>query len=550
MKVDTFSDKKLASTINQSFLPLLIDRELEPELDRQLQLFIEEQRGFGGWPLTVILTPQGHPVVGFSYIDANSLNEAIEQFLKHWKNDPQRVLKLATASATARLNKHVEQDQLLEKVDLQAILRQFLSQISSASDDRYGGFGERQKYPNVVQLNALLDLYSLNPDSELGNFLQLTLDHMLEGALRDQLGGGFFRYSDNRNWNSPHFEQMLYTQALMGKLLVRAGQTFKKPDYLVAGRDTLLNMVNKFRDKNDLYHASLSAVDENNKAGNIAGGYYLWRKRELDNLLGKRWQKGVSDLLPSNKIMVLPRILPGKNAQNLKAILLKVRNQRVISIDDKKLLAWQGLALSGLSYGAQLSKDLANAGKSLRDKIVQLVENQQLQRLIVDNKLDPDGKVKPEDMTLEGLVYLAQGLLDWWQVSGDEKAKSHAESLLLLAYQQFYKEGRWQPANKYGLLESPPTLAIDDTQLPSPSAIWLSLAWALTDIESNKPLNEMVAQVANRLPQAMHENAFFHASLISTLIAREWRLRNNRSSISATEDTITNINSKTTETAN
>ena len=532
MKIDTFSNKQLASIINDSFVPVLIDREVNPFIDQQLQAFMEEQRGFGGWPLTVILTPQGNPVAGFTYLGAESFSQVLNQFSDEWKTDSAKIKQLAETATEARTKKALQQDQLLEHIDYQKLLLNFLRQISGAADDLHGGFGDKEKFPHVPQLNALLDIYSLNPDPSLRKFLQLTLDSLLAGALHDQLAGGFFRYAGNRDWSSPHYEQMLYTQALMGKLLIRAGQTFKKPEYVLAGKETLTDMVKRFKNEKGLYVSALSAVSvpdnddrhlDNN--GDEAGGYYLWTKTELDELLGKHWQqKSIHNLLTDDNEKILPKPI-GHDHKSIKALLLKTREKRLQSYDDKKLLAWHGLVLSGLAYGAQLSPELADAGKALASKLMLLVEQQKLQDLMDINTTNR------KKVSLNSLVYVAQGLVDWWQVSGDTQALEDAQKLLLIARQQFYKNDRWAQNNQYGLLPSPPTHAIADSQLPSPTAIWLSLAWAITDL--NKPSSQSVLgkkanQTGERLPQSIQKNAFFHATLISTVIARQWRLRNNQ----------------------
>ncbi len=520
MKVDTFSNKRLASIINTSFMPILIDREVDPLIDQQLQAFMEEQRGFGGWPVTVILTPEGYPVAGFSYVGAESFSQILDKFLHEWKTNSVKIIQLAKAATEARTKKILQQEQLIDQPDYQKLLVQFLQQISGASDDVHGGFGDKEKFPHVAQLSALLDIYSLNPDPVLSQFLQITLDNMLRGALRDQLGGGFFRYSSNRDWSNPHYEQMLYTQALMGKLLIRAGQKFKKPEYILAGKETLIYMLEQFRDKEGLYASALSAVSDNK-----AGAYYLWTAHELNKLLGKPWEKSIENLLSGdNSQKILPKVI-GENSKSTKAtktLLLKKRSERQQPYDDKKLLAWHGLVLSGLAYGAQLSPELAKAGQSLASELMLLIDQQRLQNLM---NIDADDR---GNVSLDSLVYVAQGLLDWWQISGDDKILRNAENLLLMAHQQFYKDDRWLQDNPYGLLTSPPTHAIADSQLPSPTAIWLSLAWALADMDKQSELVTIANEVGKQLPQSLQRNAFFHATLISTVIARQWRLRNNQ----------------------
>ncbi len=518
MKVDTFSDSALAQLVNDNFIPVLIDRELEPAIDQKLQTFMEAQRGFGGWPLTVILTPQGYPVAGFSYMRPKAMRHSLQQFLKHWQTDPAAIIKLAGEASEIREQKARQQNRPLENPDYRRLLEGFLQQISTTSDDKQGGFGDKEKFPNVPQLNALLDIYTLKPDKALKSFLELTLDNMQQGALRDQLAGGFFRYAGNRDWSAPHFEQMLYTQALLGKLYIRAGQTFKRPDYRDTGIQALQHMVQQFKGQHGLYDASLSAVS--GKQDGQAGGYYYWSTRELKKLLGKEWPQQVKNL-SDNKHMLLPR-LTGKKQEAIRTLLLKHREQRPRSRDTKKLLPWHGLVLSALAYAAPHSRTLAGEANALAKKLLTQVEKEQLEILMVAPQ-DQAGEI-----ALSNLVYVAGGLLDWWQISASEQALTVAEALLLRAYEQFYSDGYWQRPSPYGLFSTTRSKALTDTQLPSPSAIWLSLAWALSTLNPDSALYAKAEEVGRQLPLALQEDAFFHATLIAAIIARQIQVRNNR----------------------
>ncbi len=515
MKVDTFSNNALAKKINKTFTAIIIDREIHSQIDQQLQVFVTEQRGFGGWPLNVVLTPDGDPILGFSYTDAKSFENLVDSFAVKWKEDQRKITNIALEFKQSRFKKYKDLDTTLETVNPQALLLNFLKQISKVSDVEYGGFGDSEKFPNTVQLSALLDLYSINPDKPLASFLELTLDNMLHGGIRDQLAGGFFRYSDHQNWHAPHYEQMLYTQALMGKLLIRAGQALKRTGYLIAGKEVLLNMVSRFRENGRFYHASLSAVGEDK----TSGGYYLWTKVELIQLLGKNWRQKVKNRLPSDSRLVLPLLIE-PDPRETKNILLEARKKRVQLVDDKKLLAWQGLVLSGLSYGAQMSPELAKAAETLAGNLFSLIDNGQLSRVITrDNKDDTYND-------LESLVYVAQGMFDWWQLSADRTALDSTKKLLLKAYQNFYKDGRWLASNENCLLTTTATLAIADTQLPSPTALWLSLSWTLADIDkSSELLISLADKAGDRLPSALSDNTFFHASLLSTLIIRQLQFK-------------------------
>ena len=516
MKVDTFSDKKLANIINDSFIPILIDREINLEIDRRMQEISQILNDRGGWPLTMILTPEGHPVIGYNYLDRESFSKAVDNFLQYWQSNPQRIVQLAKEDAQQFQRLTSKQGEVLTEFDHHAILKGLLDQFTTVADSEHGGFGTGEKFPHVPQLDALLTLYSLQPDPSLGNFLQLTLEKILSGSLHDHLAGGFFRYTDNRNWSSPHYEKMLYTQALLGKHLIQAGHQLNRQDFILAGVQTLRTMIREFRGEDGLFIAALSAVSED--SGQIQqGGYYFWTPSELNNLFGNQWRGRIKNLLPENKGRILPFLI-GESAEEYRSQLLNVRDQRTRLQDNKNILAWQGLVLSALSHGAALSKEIESAASDLARLLLAHNQESVLTRLI-------DHPAAPSNTPgLSDYVYLAKGFVDWWQINNDNQYFDSAEKLLVNAYEMFHHSRGWRNGYDYGIFNPRPVGAIVDDQLPSASAMWLSLAWGISGIDPGSKLNQLADSQGSLLPVAVQNDPFFHATLLSTIIARQWQL--------------------------
>ena len=512
MKMDTFSDDDVARRINEAFIPILIDREINIEADRQLQWIAAQQNGHGGWPLTMIFTPQGFSVIGFNYLDGESFSKALDRFNDVWQSDSQKVVNLAREDTERRDEAYQKQEEILIDIDYPALASGFLRQLNGAADPEYGGFGRGEKFPFVPQLDALLTLYSINPDPALAKFLSLTLDNLLNGALHDHIAGGFFRYADNRDWTSPHYEKMLYTQALLGRHLIRAGGVLGRDDFIAGGVQTLVQMVNEFRDEDGFYISALSAVDSTQKR-NRQGGYYLWTESEMADHLGKNWRDHIINLLGENEPLVLPKLI-GESAHEHRSRLFEIRNNRAQVVDDKKILAWQGLVLSALSHGATVSTPLALAAESLAEKLLSQVQNKPLTRLIGD-------EVPPE---LSDYVYLAQGFVDWWQLQNQPEFLGASEQLLVDAYDHFQEQERWKNPDHFGILAAPGVRAMRDEQLPSPSAIWLSLAWGMGELKQGSTLASQADALSLQLPVALRDESFFHGTTLSTLFARQWHL--------------------------
>lgn len=513
MKQDSFKDTELGRFVNTHFIPVLIDRDLQPEQDQQLQQFMLETRGFSGWPLTLILTSEGDPVTGFTYTPVEKLRAALERFHDKWKEDTDSVIEIAAQVANSLSQDSAKGNEISHDSDLADLLETLLTQTVAAADSEYGGFGDGEKFPYFPTLEALLELQSLNPSDRLGGFLQTTAQRLLDSGIRDQLGGGIFRYIEDRQWQRPHFEQLLGHQAMAGRLLIRSGIVFDRPDLTNAGLATLKHMLWKFRRDDGFYRTALSAVGNDGKAGS----YYLWETSELESILGEDWRGQVSNFLGESASTVLPDIQtqdPGITRKLLSA----ARERRSMSVDDKALLGENGLALSGLAYGSAFSPLLQQAGQQLANRLIYLVETNELNRMIGAPDLGP--------ARLSDLVYLARGLADWSQVSPDsaENAAQHAITLLHLAYEKFHRDDGWIDANPAPLTRQTPARFIPDNQLPSPSALWLDTVWRLAQSgKTDADLLKIAEDLASQRTVSLNTNSFFHATAIASLVGQRVR---------------------------
>jgi uncharacterized protein YyaL (SSP411 family) len=509
MKQDTFSDDNSAALINDNFLPILIDRELEPHLDSQLQQILAEQRGVGGWPANVILTPEGYPVASFSYADPDNLIPGLSGLLERRDSEPEQLVSEGRA-ILARLEQEKEaSERLLSDTSLADLLQRFLQQSNAAADTTNGGFGDSEKYPHLPQLQALLALTAVVPDASITGFIRTTLDAMLQQGLRDQLGGGFFRYTTDRQWRTPHYEQMLHTQALAIQVLMRAGNQFREQRYTDAAEAVLLNMLRAFRRDDGLFRSSLSAVGNDGKDG----GHYLWQPSVLETLLGPEWQ-GQLDVLVTTPDGILPRLEAGV-PDTVRMKLLNSREQQAPPADDKALLGLNGLVLSALA-AAETNPQARKAGDKLAGILNSAAESGNPSRLLDRNDAGPAG--------LDDLVYAARGLFDWSLASGDARSASNAGKLLHMAHSRYYDQTHWLEGDLAPLPGSSRSLLIQDTQLPSPAALWIDTAWRLAESSKDKRPGRLADTISLVWPQALYDNTFFHATWLAAMIERRVRL--------------------------
>ena len=242
MQRESFRDIEVARILNASFIPVIVDRELDPALDAQLLQFVERFRGSAGWPLNVFITPQGHPILGGVYFPRLEFLAVLTRLAERWKSESGQLSLLAEQAA-----RELPPSPTAPALTRAAATAALINQALELADHLSGGFGEQSKFPMSAQLLALLATYEAQHDTRLGEHLQLTLERMAALGLRDHLSGGFFRYTTDPAWHTPHFEKMLYDNALLATVYLRAARIFKRPDFERVARETLDFMLTRMR---------------------------------------------------------------------------------------------------------------------------------------------------------------------------------------------------------------------------------------------------------------------------------------------------------------
>ena len=533
MQRESFSDKGIANTLNKHFIPVKVDRELNPALDAYLIEFVQRTRGAAGWPLNVIVSSEGYPIIGITYLPKDRLSQLLAQMTQLWGENQDYIKQTARQAA-----EQLHQEKKLKRTELKKGMEvryaaSFAQQSMGIADELSGGFGDQSKFPMVPQVNGLLSEYERKPNQAVGQFIQLTLDQMATQGLRDHIGGGFFRYTVDPTWQTPHFEKMLYDNASLSLLYMRAGKIFDRRDYLAVGRETLNFLVREFRTDDGALIASLSAVDDKN----VEGGYYLWEETTLKGLLNEAeydvvhllWnmeskptfeagylpRQATSPDLVADKLGVpVEQVMQTLGASQQK--LLKVRRNRTVPRDTKQLAAWNGLALQAFVEGARLEKDgkFKNIAKGIRDYLVNVLwDGKVLRRAITDK-----GGLGKE--TLEDYTFAAQGLWQWYQLTGDKKDLDLVNHWVEIAWQRFYDNTGWHLSDNALLPKNFGEDIVKDAPLPSPSAALIQLTSAL--IKQNAKQHE---QLKTRIEDALSigfdkldSNPFYYTSQIEALV--------------------------------
>ncbi len=487
MQRESYQNSEIAELLNKWFVPVKVDRELQPALDAYLINFVEKTEGHAGWPLNVFLTPDGYPVVGMTYVPAEQFQTLLNKLHTLWKQEPQRLIDVALS-----IHKQMQQlssaKQAATLPDGEKLLQQAIKSALAVGDDLQGGFGRTNHFPMAPQLRLLLEAQRLFPSSQLESFLRLTLNQMAIKGLRDHLAGGFFRYTVDPGWETPHYEKMLYTQAQLVSLYLRAASLLNEPRYAEVASDTLDFVLQQMRGSDGAYIASLSAVD----AQGNEGGSYLWREQQLQELLSEEefklakqhWLFTFGEQLPGQALPHAGALIEsiakaeGESPQQLsrtidtiRSKLMQQRSSREAPRDSKQLAAWNGLMLTAFSEAAaQLKRDdYRKAAAGLAGWLTTLWDGEQLLRSTTDGKAVGTA-------SLADYAYAAQGLKSWAQVSGDSKILELSQQITAVAWQRFFTHNGWRLGEKLLIpgLKGKPLLS--DGPMPAPSAVLMGLS--------------------------------------------------------------------------
>jgi uncharacterized protein YyaL (SSP411 family) len=526
MQRESYQNPEIAEKLNRDFIPVKVDRELNPALDTRLIEFVERTRGYSGWPLNVFITPEGYPLLGIVYLPPNDFSSLVSELNTLWQKDRAQLVTDAKA-ASEELQAVVLDKGIAIQKDLAKRVRTALKKSTLTRADNFaGGFGNQSKFPSVPQLAAMLDSHTIEADTQLAEFLRLTLDNMARLGLNDIIGGGFYRYTVDPQWRVPHFEKMLYDNALLASLYLRAGVVFDEPRYLETARQTLdFMLAGLSSDKGGLY-ASLSAIDSNH----VEGGYYLWQPGELKALLSteewlavsKAWQMEAGPTSEEGYLPVAYRVSEEVAAElgisgtalarrlaAAKQKMLKARGQRRLPVDDKQLAAWNGLALSAFAQAAAVFND--SRYKSIANRIRKFLLSSLWQQDHLLRARDKRGQAIGE-ATLEDYAYVAQGLLAWANLTKQSAAYDDVGKVVAQAWKRFFTPQGWRLTETSLLANAASELMLADGPMPSPSAELLRATLGLLEERDDAQLREQVLQAIGPGQELLLEDPYWFAS--------------------------------------
>ena len=448
MERESFEDGATAAFLNERFVSIKVDREERPDIDSIYMDAVQAMTGAGGWPMSVFLTADGRPFYAGTYFPDESrygmpsFRQVLEGLSDAWRTRRDEVegqgSKIAAALARS-IGAQAEAE--AAAVDEDAAF----DQLAASFDREWGGFGRAPKFPHPSALEWLLRQH-LRGRADALEIATLTLDRMAAGGIQDHVGGGFARYSVDREWHVPHFEKMLYDNAQLLQLYSHAWLVTRLDRYRTVAERIATYLLRDLRLPDGGFAASQDADSEG-----IEGRYYVWDYDELTQIVGPAVADALGATVDGNwegtNVLWRPRPQEDVAAQHgmrveeleqrvdeARAALLAARTRRVApSTDDKVITAWNGLAIRGLSIAAWALDDqaLLEAATACADFVWTAAHGGD--RLLRTWRA---GRASPVKGFLDDHALLGLGLLSLYEASGDphwfERARLLGDRILSL----------------------------------------------------------------------------------------------------------------------
>lgn len=449
MAHESFENADTAAIMNTHFINIKVDREERPDIDGIYMQAVLAMTGSGGWPMSVFLTPDLKPFYAGTYFppvrryNTPAFNDVLNGLANAWKNDRTEVEK-TSGQVSQHLQAKIKPSHQNELT--QDHLTAIANAIRESYDWGYGGWGDAPKFPQPMLIEFLMHHSVMHKTNEYDKLITHCLRAMARGGLYDVVGGGFSRYSTDNQWRVPHFEKMLYDNALLTRAYLHAWQVTRDPFYKRIVTETLDFIANEMTYPQGGFYSSLDADSESEE-----GKFYVWTQEEIKNILGSdydffeaaygitakgNWegktvlQRTLDDASLSARFKLDPETVTAKLSES-HSKLYTARAMRIRpGTDDKILTAWNGLMLATFAEAARTLAEVspqANAYLNLATRnaeflLTHLRPNGQLRRAWRDNQTT-------SQVFLEDYAALILGLLELYQTDFNTKWFSAAKDL-------------------------------------------------------------------------------------------------------------------------
>lgn len=458
MEQESFVDQEIADILNKYFISIKVDREERPDIDSIYMTVCQMLTGEGGWPLHVFLTPEQKPFYAGTYFPKEQkygkpgLLELLPRLHNVFQNEFEHIEEISEklTAALQATEKEMGQDKTLPP----SIFETAFKHLSSMFDSQYGGFGKEPKFPSPLNLLFLMRYYDTTKDADALNIVETTLDGIARGGIYDHLGYGFARYSTDEVWLVPHFEKMLYDQALLLMVYTEAYQITRIPQYEEIVYNTVKFLKREMLHPNGAFYSAFDADSEGKE-----GTYYTWSYHEIMEVLGnvegllfaKTYDiteegnfegENIPNLIYIDPASILEEFNISEDEweeriENSRTLLLMQRQSRVSPhLDDKVITSWNALMIAALAKAGAVFTN--SPFIELAKDALQFIES----HLIREGTLYAtyrEGETK-HIAYLDDYANLLWAFIELYEATGKEKYIEKAKKTAIIITQQFKDE--------------------------------------------------------------------------------------------------------------
>jgi uncharacterized protein YyaL (SSP411 family) len=511
MAHESFEDEEVAELLNNNYVCIKVDREERPDVDNIYMKYSQMISGSGGWPLTIIMTPDKKPFFAATYLPKKSrfgqigMLEILPEIKKIWDNDKEKLVK-SSIEITKNLKKQFEKKNIRVIID-NRILDQAYEQLLNIYDELYGGFSNAPKFPTPHNILFLLRYWKKTSTKYALKMVEQTLNNMYLGGIYDHIGYGFHRYSTDRKWILPHFEKMLYDQAMLIIAYTEAYQVTKKPLYGRIVREIIRYVLRDLKSDKGVF---ISAEDADTEG--MEGKYYTWTYEELKDILsreefeiitrifnirkeGNFFEESTKSLSSRNVLFQNDLIIETTiDLDKLLRKIFQIRKKRIKPFKDDKILTdWNGLIIAALAKAGFVfnnEKYIKIAEKTVEFILRNLIKkNGELLHRYKDGEAEIDAFA-------DDYAFFIWGLLELYQSNFKTKYLSKAINLNNIFIKNFWdnKEKGYFFNNKKNQ-ELLNTKEIYDGAIPSSNSVAALNLLRLSRITNNPIFEEMANQI-------------------------------------------------------
>ncbi len=433
MERESFENKEIADILNKYYVSIKVDREEMPDIDKYYQKVYQlMHKRAGGWPLTIIMTPDKKPIYSATYIPPHysqfgpGLKEILLAIAEDFKNNPKKIEEIANnfeeyfrANENRELPKEKISGDILEKI---------INQAKENFDLKYGGFSGAPKFPQESSLDLLIDVYIITKNEDIKKILDITFEKMANGGIFDQIEGGFYRYSTDERWEVPHFEKMLYNNANLPYVYLRWFKLTKNELFKEVAFRSLDEFIKRYRDKSGLFFSASNADSEG-----VEGKYFVYDYDEVnkafekfenkDELLNYFGIKKYGNFNGKNNPTINGK--KPKNYNEALKVLQDIREKREFPfIDTKKITAWNSMMVSSLFKAGEFDEKYKNEAIKTLDVLI----DKMYVNGILYHSFNKNENLKKEAL-LEDYAFLIKALIDAYTHTFDEKYLNLAKKL-------------------------------------------------------------------------------------------------------------------------